>query len=139
MEINELLKKTMDRHGIKGKELAALIDMTPNYLSEVRASRKWLSHDSFIKLLEAMDKLAPGARLYFCQLLAGEALSPLPANEPSIVEIIETASDEEIEEALIAIGKRWKESRVSSIKNDNETTNIYVNVAPVVPTHKIAV
>lgn len=139
MKIHEFIKVTMDHHGIVGKELASIVGITRNHLSEVRAGRKWLSEDTLISLLEGMDKIRPGARLYFCQLLAGEALNSLPANKPSLVEMIKTASDEEIEAALIAIGKRWKESRASSIKNDNETTNIYIHVAPIVPTDKVAV
>jgi transcriptional regulator with XRE-family HTH domain len=139
MELHEILTKTMDRHGIKGRELAAHIGMTPNHLSELRAGRKWVSKDNFIKLLEGMEEMVPGSRLYFCQMLAGEALAPIPTPKQSIVSMINTASDEEIEEAIIAIGKRWKESRSSTIKKDSETTNIYINVVPVASTEKIAV
>lgn len=135
MQLHEVLTKTMDRHGIKGRELAAHVGMTPNHLSELRAGRKWVSRDNFIKLLEGMEEMVPGARLYFCQLLAGEAL---PASSQNLIEMIENASDEEIEEVLIAIGRKWKKSRASTVQNGSEITNFYVNVSSPAP-DKIAV
>lgn len=138
MQMHEILTKAMDYHGIKVRELAALVGMAPNHLTELRAGRKWVSRDNFIKLLDGMDKLRPGARLYFCQLLAGEALAPLPAPSLNLIDIIENASDEEIEEVLIAIGRKWKKSRSSTVKNGAEVTNFYVNVSSQAP-DKIAV
>lgn len=138
MQLHEILTKTMDRHGIKGKDLAAHVGMAPNHLSELRAGRKWVSRDNFIKLLEGMEEMVPGARLYFCQLLAGEALAPLPAPSVNLIDMIENASDEEIEEVLIAIGRKWKKSRSSTVKNGSEITNFYVNVSSQAP-DKIAV
>ncbi|WP_414552511.1 helix-turn-helix domain-containing protein [Anabaena sp. CCY 0017] len=106
MQIYQLFKQAMDKYGIQGKELAALAGISQNHLSQFRSGNKWISPEVFAALLEAMDELAPGSRLYFCQLLANQ---PLQADKKTnIVEIIEAADEEEVEAALLAIGRKWK-------------------------------
>jgi transcriptional regulator with XRE-family HTH domain len=110
MQLHEILKQTMDFHGIRGKDLAALINISPNHLSEIRSGRKWVTGETFLTLLEGLDALRPGYRLYFCQLLAEKPFE-VGQVKSELVTLIELASDEEIEAAILAIGKRWKESR----------------------------
>jgi transcriptional regulator with XRE-family HTH domain len=106
MKLHEILRQTMDYHGIVGKDLAALINISPNHLSEIRSGRKWVTGETFLTLLEGLDTLRPGSRLYFCQLLAGQPFE----KKNELVEAIELASDEEMEMALVAIGRKWKRS-----------------------------
>lgn len=109
MQIHQLFKQAMDRYGIQGKELAALAGIGSNHLSQFRSGNKWVSPEVFAALLESMDELAPGSRLYFCQLLANEPLSKeKESNSTRLIEMIESADDDEIEAALLAIGKKWK-------------------------------
>lgn len=111
MQIHELFRLTMDRHGIKGKDLAEKVGIGKDHLSQIRCGRKWVSPEVFVKLLEGMDELAPGSRRYFCELLANEPLGNEPQSD--LVKLVENANDEEIDTVLSLIGYRWK----NSIKN----------------------
>ncbi|MBW4635269.1 MAG: helix-turn-helix domain-containing protein [Iphinoe sp. HA4291-MV1] len=112
MQVHQLFKQAQDRYGIRGKELAKLAGISANHLSEFRMGKAWVSPEVFVALLEAMDSLAPGSRLYFCQLLAQEPVKKVEM-EPKLVELIELADDDEMEAAMIAIGRKWKRSRLS--------------------------
>lgn len=114
MKIHQLFKQAMDRYGIQGKELAAIAGISPNHLSQFRSGSKWISPEVFAALLEGMDQLSPGSRKYFCQLLANE---PLGEEKVNLAQMIESANDDEIDEVLTAIGRKWKvaiKSRSSS-------------------------
>ena len=110
MQIYQLFKQAMDRHGIQGKELAALAGISQNHLSQFRSGHKWVSPEVFAGLLEGMDQLAPGSRKYFCQLLAEEPLAEKDTSK-SLAEMIEAADEDEMEAALLAIGRKWKRTR----------------------------
>ncbi len=119
-KIHQLFKQTMDRHGIRGKDLAPLAGITPNHLSDFRSGKTWISPEVFMAMLSGIELLAPGSRRYFCQLLAEE---PMPEKRPSVkeklVEMIETADDEEIEAVLLAVGSKWKREMQS--RNSTES------------------
>ena len=109
--IHKCFKQAQDRYGIQGRELAKLAGIGPTHLSDFRSGKKWVSENVLVKLLEGMDKLAPGSRQYFCQLLTDE---PINTKKQKIVQMIEGASDEEIEAAMIAIARKWNRDRLSS-------------------------
>ncbi|MEA5569149.1 helix-turn-helix transcriptional regulator [Anabaena sp. UHCC 0399] len=117
-QIHQLFKQSMDRYGVQGKELAVLAGISPNHLSEFRNGKKWVSPEVLTALLEGMDKIAPGSRRYFCQLLAEE---PLGESDKSgrLAQMIEAADDDEMEAAMIAIGRKWKRLRVGRIHTEN--------------------
>ncbi|MBD2778641.1 helix-turn-helix domain-containing protein [Iningainema tapete] len=120
VQIHQLFKQTMDRHGIRGKDLAPLAGISPNHLSEFRSGKTWISPEVFMAMLEGMEQLAPGARRYFCQLLANESLTERKQSMgEKLVEMIEAADDEEIDLAMLAIGKKWKNSRNYSDQASN--------------------
>ncbi|MBD2245161.1 helix-turn-helix transcriptional regulator [Nostoc sp. FACHB-888] len=108
MQIYQLFKQAMDRHGIQGKELAVLAGISQNHLSQFRSGHKWVSPEVFAALLEGMDQLSPGSRRYFCQLLAEKPLSEKEDSGRKLIEMIENANDEEMELVLLAIGRKWK-------------------------------
>lgn len=110
MQICQLFKQAMDRYGIQGKELAQLAGISPNHLSQFRSGHKWVSPEVFAALLEGMDQLSPGSRAYFCQLLAQKPLSEGEDNGSKLIELIETADEEEIDEILLIIGRKWKQN-----------------------------
>ncbi|MHC5720927.1 MAG: XRE family transcriptional regulator, partial [Nostoc sp.] len=62
-------------------------------------------------LLEGMDKLSPGSRRYFCQLLAEKPLSEGEDDAKKLIEMIEAADEEEIDAVLLTIGRKWKTSK----------------------------
>jgi transcriptional regulator with XRE-family HTH domain len=110
MQICQLFKQAMDRYGIQGKDLAELAGISQNHLSQFRSGRKWVSPEVFAALLEGMDKLSPGSRAYFCQLLAEKPLLEGEDNGRKLIELIEAADEEEIDEILLIIGRKWKQN-----------------------------
>lgn len=121
MQIYQLFKQAMDRHGIQGKELAALAGISQNHLSQFRSGHKWVSPEVFAALLEGMDELAPGSRKYFCQLLAEEPLAERDTSK-RLAEMIEAADEDEMEAALLAIGRKWKRTRQNPPISGNYST-----------------
>lgn len=121
MQIYQLFKQAMDRHGIQGKELAALAGISQNHLSQFRSGHKWVSPEVFAALLEGMDQLAPGSRKYFCQLLAEEPLAEKDTSK-RLAEMIEAADEDEMEAALLAIGRKWKITRQNPTISGNYST-----------------
>jgi transcriptional regulator with XRE-family HTH domain len=111
MQIHQMFKQAMERYGIQGKELAELAGISQNHLSQFRSGHKWVSPEVFTALLEGMDQLSPGSRRYFCQLLAEEPLSKKEDSLGRLVEMIEIADDDEIEAALLALGRKWKKTK----------------------------
>jgi len=73
--IRELLKKAQDDYGIVGKELAERSGIGVQHLASIRTGKAWPSEEVLIRILDAMDELAPGSRDYFCALLAGKNIS----------------------------------------------------------------
>jgi|GEM_PF-609771 len=127
-QIHLMIKQTMDKYGIKGKDLAALVGVGAVHISEVRAGRRWVSPEVFAALLEGMDELAPGSRQYFCQLLAGRELTGEAVTiGDKIAELVAIANDDDIEKTLQAVASRWKQGYKVDTSN---STNILENEEP---------
>jgi transcriptional regulator with XRE-family HTH domain len=107
--VNECFKKAMDSYGIQGKQLAELVGVSPQHISEFRTGKKWVSQELFESLLEAMDAISPGSRAYFCALLAGHSVSV--RSNTNLIEAIENSNDDDIEAILSAIGRKWKRTQ----------------------------
>ena len=117
--IHQLFKQAQDRYGVRGTELAKLAGISPNHLSDFRGGKKWVSEDVLCKLLWAMEELAPGSRSYFCQLLASESLTlKTQSVGERITELINVADEEDMEAAMIAIGKKWKREEHKKHRNN---------------------
>lgn len=123
-QVHLLLKQAMDRYQIRGKDLAAVAGIGSSHISDIRSGKKWVSPEVFVGILEGMDKLAPGSRHYFCQLLAGEELSSENSTiGDKIVELIEIANDDEMEQLLLAIGRKWKRDMNKAKKETSHFTD----------------
>ncbi|WP_371125605.1 hypothetical protein [Microcoleus sp.] len=72
-------------------------------MSQFRHGKKGVTDEMLDNLLQAMQKIAPGARKHFCSLVAGELVEGAGV-ENAIKEI----SAEEIPELLMAIARCWK-------------------------------
>jgi transcriptional regulator with XRE-family HTH domain len=85
--IGQFFDKTLRRYGISGTQLAKVSGLSPSHISEFRNGKASPSCEVLVKLLDAVDRIAPGAKLYFCGLLAG---SPMGAtiDEMSEVELV---------------------------------------------------
>ena len=69
--INKYFKQTMDHFEIKGVDLARELDCLPGYISDIRVGKCNPPTGRLWVLIETMEKLAPGARRYFGNLVAG--------------------------------------------------------------------
>ncbi|MEG4584641.1 helix-turn-helix transcriptional regulator [Microcoleus sp. MOSTC5] len=103
MLIYEAFHNTLKRYDISGKALARVAGVSESLVSQFRHGKKGVTDEMLDNLLEAMQKIAPGARKHFCSLVAGELVEGAGV-ENAIKEI----SAEEIPELLMAIARCWK-------------------------------
>jgi transcriptional regulator with XRE-family HTH domain len=108
-KINEHFVTAMSKYGIKAKELAELVGISAQQITEFRRGRSWVSQETFESILENMDNLSPGSKRYFCSLMANQEISRTD-NKQILIDMIENANAEEIEAALLAIGRKWAET-----------------------------
>ncbi len=125
MKVHELFKLAQDRYGIRGKELAPLVGITVNHLSEFRSGKTWLREETFTAMLTGMDELAPGSRRYFCQLLAEESVKEATVGE-RLVQLIDAADNDEMEQVILAIGRKWKRCCSYQVRNEDFDKSIAV-------------
>jgi transcriptional regulator with XRE-family HTH domain len=131
-KINELLVTTMSRYGIRAKELAELIGISPQQVTQFRRGKSWVSQETFEAILENMDHLSPGSKRYFCSLMANEAIARTD-NKQQLIDMIENANAEEIEAALLAIGRKWaaassKQNFSNSLHSNDKVPSAYAEV-----------
>ena len=69
--ISEIFRMTIERYGISGKQLSKFSGVSENHISEFRRGKTGISTEVLWKLIEAMDEIKPGARVYFCKRLTG--------------------------------------------------------------------
>ena len=124
--INESFVIAMSEYGIKAKELAELVGISPQQVTEFRRGRSWVSQETFESLLENMDRLSPGSKRYFCSLLANQPIERTDKKQ-QLIDMIENANPEEIEAVLLAIGRKWKKSNSKSDFSIN--SNEYAKVS----------
>ena len=117
-KINEHFVTAMSKYGIKAKELAELVGISAQQITEFRRGRSWVSQETFESILENMDHLSTGSKRYFCSLIANQEISKKD-NKQILIDMIENANAEEIEIVLLAIGRKWaatsKQNNISQL------------------------
>jgi transcriptional regulator with XRE-family HTH domain len=73
--IGRLVDQTIRKYGLVGKELAKKANISETHLSQFRNGKTHIGDDKLAALLDGMEELAPGSRIYFCQQLSGESLN----------------------------------------------------------------
>lgn len=101
-------KRTMDDLGVSGIELAEAHGCSRKYLSGIRQGKCSPPISSFYELLETMERLRPGAKLYFADLIAERAVS--------FSESIELMDNEQLSEILLKVSKALKQKREKNAK-----------------------
>ena len=86
--IGQLIDRTMKKYGIVGKQLAEIANISETHLSQFRNSKTHLADDRLVSLLEGMEELAPGSRVYFCQQLSNQPLNIV--DEEGLEELIDS-------------------------------------------------
>jgi predicted transcriptional regulator len=131
--LNVYFKQTMDHFGVKGSELAEAFGRDSNYVSKVRTGNISPPIGRFWELIETLDKLSPGAKKYFGNLIAEnkmdffvEDLLQITTKEELAAAIVSLGADrivaamsnEQLSQIMLAIAMRMKDSDKSSHKSE---------------------
>jgi len=104
--LHKYFKQTMDHFGVKGSELADSFGCSRNHISEIRTGKCSPSISRFWELIETVEKLAPGAKKYFANLLAGSDLKTV-----DLQALVENMNNDELSDILFVIVEAMKDNR----------------------------
>lgn len=108
--IHNFFDRTLKHYGITGKKLSEVTGISQTHISEFRNGKTNPSCETLMLLLDGAERISPGARQYFCQLLAGRSVSALSASPLSLA--IDAMSSEELAQLLLAVADRLQQAQV---------------------------
>ena len=119
--INQYFKQTMEHFKIKGVDLARELDCLPGYISDIRVGKINPPTNRLWELIEIMERLAPGARRYFGNLVAGNDtdyfLEAVVENiEPA--DMLELMSSQQLSKFMFALA-----AKLGKVKLDKQEQN----------------
>lgn len=119
MLIHEAFDRTLKKQSISAKTLSGLAKVSEAHISQFRNGKGGdVSHTTLERLLAAMDEMAPGAKLYFCLLLAGKNPDRLTMEDSlDPVLLVDSLSGRQVASLLNAIADRF--SLTASESNDS--------------------
>ncbi len=90
--------RTLKEFGITGKKLSEVTGLSTTHISEFRHGKTNPSCETLQRLLDGAEEISPGARFFFCQLLAGDSLKPMEAeiqrmNNQQLAVLLQTIAD----------------------------------------------
>ena len=106
--ISASFDSTLKRYRISAKELSKLTKVSENHISEFRRGKGDVSTNVLLRLLDGMEKLSPGSKRHFCQMISGQSQHSV---EQSLVQIIQVADEDELLDAMGAIATRFRHLR----------------------------
>lgn len=119
--MEKLFDSTMKRYRVEAKALSELTGVSQQHISQFRLGKlkTGVTTDCLMRLLIGMDELSPGARRYFCDLLA-EKKSHSQEFQGELEFLIDAADEDELKKAMFKIlGKLFpKEDAKSSDRTD---------------------
>ncbi|MDJ0718192.1 MAG: helix-turn-helix transcriptional regulator [Prochloraceae cyanobacterium] len=119
------LKKAQDQYAIVGKDLAKKVGIGQQHLTNIRSGKAWPSEEVLMRILSAMEELAPGSRFYFFLLMMGDDAKKYRKRLKQVA--YEDMGDEELADHLMMIGQAWKSNQLKrSQKNPTEQPSINV-------------
>jgi len=112
MNISKCFDQTLKKYGVSGAVLSKKVGISPSHVSQFRNSKGGaVSHTTLEEMLNALDELAPGSKLYFCLLLAGkDPVEFLTSHPADLRSLILTASPELMSE-ILELTSNWIRSR----------------------------
>jgi transcriptional regulator with XRE-family HTH domain len=116
LTIRQALKETQDFYGIKSKDLAELAGIGVQHMASIRSGKSWPSEEVLMRILDALERLSPGARRDFGLRLAGLA--------GSLTTLVEQMPPEEVGDTLLAIAESLKKSRAVEASPDKEAIQV---------------
>lgn len=100
--INQYFDQTMKHFGITGKELAEITGISTTHVSQFRTGKTNPPCNTLMRLINGMEQIKPGAKEYFCQLLAGRTFD----------QYIEEMDSQQLAQLLVAIADRIQTKRI---------------------------
>lgn len=91
--------KMLKEFGIRGKDLSDVTGFSMTHISQFRHGKTNPSCDSLERLLDGANRIKPGAKRYFCELLAGEQIQP-------IHDTIDQLDDVQLARLLLTVAER---------------------------------
>lgn len=123
MLIHKCFDETLKKYRITGAVLSRHVGVSPSHVSQFRNGKGGaVSHTTLEQMLEALEELAPGSRLYFCLLLAGKNPVDFLASSqnPDLRELVVSATPAEKAEILNTIANWVVNSKDEPMKNKVE-------------------
>ncbi|MFW6264165.1 MAG: helix-turn-helix domain-containing protein [Cyanobacteriota bacterium] len=98
--------ETQESRRITGKSLSDLSGISANHIAQFRRGNRDMTSEMLWQLVEAMDKISPGARVEFCQRLAGQSVAD-----------INQMNSEQLSSVLFAVANTLQSRRLSDRNN----------------------
>lgn len=99
--IHQHFDKTMKDHHISGKMLSEVTGISQTHVSQFRNGKTNPPCDTLMLLLDGLEQIEPGARQYFCQLLAGKSFDTA----------IDAMDSQQLAQLLVAIADKIQSKR----------------------------
>lgn len=117
--LNIYFKQTMDHFGVKGSELAEAFGRDSNYVSKVRTGSISPPIGRFWELIETLDRLSPGAKKYFGNLVAENKM------EFFVEDLLQVSTKEELAQAVVSLGAE----RIVAAMGNEQLSEIMLAIA----------
>lgn len=136
--LHEYFRQTQDRFGVKGTNLANEAGISTKHLSAIRRGNANITIELFWQLLVTLDRLAPGAKAHFANILApAREATPQEYREATQSELAEATvaeslkqdiagmSQEELAEVIMLVSDRYRELRdTADIRNRENLVSV---------------
>ncbi|MCC5670618.1 hypothetical protein LC653_44340 [Nostoc sp. CHAB 5784] len=120
MKINNFFSspfdKTLRSYNLTGKALSVESEVSQNHISDFRNGEN-ITVEALSKLMRAMEELKPGSVSHFLRQVSEQAspeVSKPNKFQASLENLIESATDEEVEGIMLAIARKWR------LRNSNQ-------------------
>lgn len=94
---------------ITGKAISEISGVSTNHIAQFRKGNRDVTSETLWQLIQAMEKISPGAKLEFCQRLAGE-------------DFFSEIGNEQLSKILFAIARILEQRRLSPQKTREKVT-----------------
>ncbi len=122
---SEIIKKIQNYRGIKSSDIVKIASISSQQLSEFRNDRTDVTCKKLWSVIEAMDTLAPGAKADFAQAIANfEDTEPLPPLPLDPVKLVDSWSEEELNQILLAVANRYRKEKQSLLSTSTERNKL---------------
>ncbi|MCC2691575.1 hypothetical protein [Nodularia sp. LEGE 04288] len=109
--LSQSFDATIKRYRISAKRLSGETKVSENHISEFRRGKCDVSTTTLSRLLDGMEVLAPGSKQFFYQLVSGKENQSATSLKRSLVEVIQTADEDELLDAMAEITNRFRSLR----------------------------